>query len=242
MGIFDNFFGRKKNIKTDEQLDIKSELIKENLELIELTYRKALKEHNTNKSKTIEPSEWKNKNVFNILIEEFKRLYPIFVLEPIKNEVLNLFNQVLDRHYEKEKSITKMLNVFHVSYYTVQYFRILIQPLQNRLIEEYQQFPKLDIETNDENILLNDIFEEVWEEIIDDNNQPWTDIVDDLFYDIEVNLLSEFLSKCWNETKAKTNSNAKAILSEMSGVGETYLLDENRVLENGELQSLNSDD
>ena len=52
------------------------------------------------------------------------------------------------------------------------------------------------------------------------------------FYDVEVRLLSDFISKCWIEAKSFTKINAIGILVESTSVGETYSLDENKVLIN----------
>ena len=101
---------------------------------------------------------------------------------------------------------------------------------------EYDSFPDLGLKTANSgnlNLLLYNLFDELWSELkidslIDD------ELFDDRseFYDVEVRLLSDFLSKCWIDAKSFTKINAIGILVESTSVGETYSLDENKVLIN----------
>ncbi|WP_179006563.1 hypothetical protein [Winogradskyella forsetii] len=238
MGIFEELFGLNTKPNTINNSDIQSQLIKNNWQLINSTYEKAYQINSEMKSRTTEIGRWKNETLYKFLEEEYKRHYPVFVLEPIKNDISNLFKKVHNQEFESQMSITDKISLFSVYYYISQYFRILIEPNQNLRSERYSDFPEMEIETDDENIKLKDIFKELWEEIINDNNESWIDVGSEEFYQIEVKMLSGFLSNQWNKAKAENNSNLKAILFEMSDVGERYLLDENRILAKGETESL----
>ncbi|WP_231891964.1 hypothetical protein [Tenacibaculum ovolyticum] len=50
--------------------------------------------------------------------------------------------------------------------------------------------------------------------------------------------MCSFLSKSWNETKNRTGSSVIVTLSESTGVGKYYFLDENRVLSDEELDDV----
>ena len=54
------------------------------------------------------------------------------------------------------------------------------------------------------------------------------------FYDAELNLLHNYVSKCWNDVKIMTKSTVKAIMNESTGAGEIYYLDENRYLKDND--------
>ncbi|WGH76705.1 hypothetical protein P8625_05995 [Tenacibaculum tangerinum] len=211
--------------------DIKSKLIKENWDLISSTFDKALKEFKKCKQKGGVDNEWKYNTVIDVLLEEWNRIYPNYVLLPIQEELRKLFFKVQSKEFETEKNISSVIDVFCVWYYNCQYFYIFIEPFN--LSEQHEENPRFEINTNNENLLLLEIFASIWDEIssIEDpeSGEFWElDLPE--FYDTELNLLHFFVSKCWNDVKTITKTTVKAIMNESTGAGEIYYLDENRYL------------
>ncbi|MEK9612804.1 MAG: hypothetical protein VW080_02625 [Flavobacteriaceae bacterium] len=214
-----------------EKIKIKSKLIREHWELISSTFHKVLKEFQKCKQKEVFDDEWKYDTVFDVLLEEWNRIYPSYVLLPIQEELRKLFFKVQSKEFEKEKYISSEIDIFCVWYYTCQYFYIFIEPFN--LSEQYEKNPRFDINTNDKNLLLLRIFGAIWDEISsveDPESGEFGEFDLEEFYDAELNLLHFFVSKCWNDVKAITKTKVKAIMNESTGAGEIYYLDENRYL------------
>lgn len=223
-----------------EPHNIKSELIRDNWELIKEIFKEAKVKYQECYKKTTY-DDWKYEELFSFLALKWKEIYPKFVLLPYENNILDLFYSIQNKCFEKEKNIKQEITKFNVFYYLSQYFYIFVIPnIQNDY--EYEDYPRFEIKTNDENILLYEIFESLWYELDEGNEDSEFDEYDDLpleeFYRIEYNLLSFFLSKKWNETKIKTGSNVIATLSESTEVGKHYSLDENRILSDKELDEI----
>lgn len=221
------------NIK---DFNIESELLQEHWETINIAYGsivKIVKEEEANEDE-LDFEENLFNRLYDIIFSQFREIYPAFVLDPIKDEVLTLFEkaQTTDLNLKNpSKSTTKVYSVY---YYVLQYFTIGIQPYY-----DYEKFPDLSLDRPDNsadlNLLLYELFEEIWEELaLEDITGE--EIFDDKteFYDLEVAYLSEFLSNCWNEIKAKTNAKVVGILDEATACGETFSLDENRTLKDAD--------
>ncbi|MBS9767424.1 MAG: hypothetical protein KGV44_07780 [Flavobacteriaceae bacterium] len=224
-----------------ENLNIESELLKEHWDLIGASYTKALKKYEKCNENEETDEEVKYEELIDFLTEEWKRIYPEFVLKPYENKILDLFYSIQTNKFEKEKNIPSKITKFNVFYYLCQYFYIFVLPnLKDDL--KYEDYPRFEIETNDENIFLRKLFDEIWFELNKDNEDSEIEELGDFglfeFNEIEFNLLSSFLSKCWSETKIKTGSNVIATLSESTGVGKNYFLDEDRVLSDEELDEI----
>ncbi|TPD69998.1 hypothetical protein [Flavobacterium microcysteis] len=215
-----------------EQYDIQSELLKNHWNVMGTTYLSA-------KKKNVDDGN--NDAVLEFLHEEWERIYPEFVLNPVKNEVIERFYFAQTKGFEKEKQLNGEVTAFRVYYYLCQYFSLKIEP---NVITDYnpENYPQYDIHFSDTNRLLFDLFSELWDEINRDNESDFYSFEEfDLeeFYETEVDLLQLFLAECWNETKAKTHSTAIAILSEATAVGDDYFLDEKRILSDSEAEILN---
>lgn len=228
-------------MKKPEEFNIKSEILKDNWNLIgeiyitaKEKYKDCYAEYNSNKK------SWKYETLFEFLTKEWENIYPKFILLPIENQVFDLFHTIQTKGFEKEKNISEEIDKFSVYFCLFQYFYIFVNPS----LEEnytYEEFPRFEIKPNHQNRFLYILFEEIWSELKEDNDDEFGDFIEfDLsnFYDIEFRLLCEFLSKCWNETKSKTGSKAIATLSEATGSGENYFLDENRILSEKELMEI----
>ena len=207
-----------------ENFEIKSSLLREKWDSINTIYYSLKEELSKNKS-GIEFDE-----LYDFLLEEWRNIYPSFVLHPIKEKVLNLFFQAQTTDFKLKTPTKDKTKVYSVHYYLLQYFSIGIIPHH-----DYENFPDIGLsssESGNPNLILYDIFEEICSELGLDSITE-----DDLFYDssefyqVEVALLSDFLSKCWNETKSKTKLNVKGILFESTGAGIDYNLDENKKIE-----------
>ena len=225
-------------MKNHEKYNIQSEILKNHWDIIGDTYVKAKEKYEECFLENNDDEDyWKYGKVFELLIEEWKIIYPKFVLFPLENKILDLFYTIQTKGFENEKNIKEEINKFTVFYYLTQYLYIFVIP-SNRNNFSYEEQPRFEIKTDDPNLLLREIFEEIWDEInLKDDEEFGTFDELDLgeFYNIEFNSLNVFLSKCWNNTKAKTNTKVIAILSESTGAGESYFLDENRILSDEEL-------
>jgi len=211
---------------TYESYNIQSEDLKTHWTAIGATFLKA---------KELNVDDGINSKVFHFLLEEWKRLYPSFVLEPIKNAVMEGFHYAQTQGFEKDEKIKETATAFRVYYYLAQYFSLKIEP---NVIKEHtvENYPEYDIHFGDANRDLFMLLSEVWEEL-DNRNTSDADYFEDIdgyYYETELNYLHSFLSDCWNETKEKTGSTAIAILSEATAVGCDYLLDEKRELNRNE--------
>ena len=207
-----------------ENFEIKSNLLREKWDSINTIYYSLKEELSKNKS-GIEFDQ-----LYDFLLEEWRNIYPSFVLHPIKEKILNLFFQAQTTDFKLKTPTRDKTKVYSVHYYLLQYFSIGIIPHH-----DYESFPDIRLkssESGDPNLILYEIFEEICSELGLDSITE-----DDLFYDssefyqIEVELLSDFLSKCWNETKSKTKLNVKGILFESTGADTDYNLDKNKKIE-----------
>ncbi len=225
-------------MKKHEEFNIKSELLKNHWDLIGETYAIAKEKYkNCYSENNLDEDVWKYKKVLDSLTKEWKSIYPKFVLQPIENKVFDLFYTIQTKGFEKEKNIAEEIKTFSVYYYLSQYFYIFVVPsLRNNYI--YEDYPRFEIKTEDPNLLLYEIFGELWNELNENDDDEFGEFDLEEFYDIEFRSLSLFLSKCWNETKAKTGSKTIATLSDSTGAGENYFLNENRVLSDSELREI----
>ncbi|WP_196887463.1 hypothetical protein [Aureivirga sp. CE67] len=199
-----------------EKTEIKSDLLKEHWENASEIYYFLEKE-----LKDLDYEEDYEK-LDEIIFEAWEKFYSDFVLNPIKEDVLKMFHHAQTSDFESKSSMEGETKIYSVYYYLAQYFSIGIATY-----DQSEDFPSFEF--NDLNMTLYYIFEEIVEEL---NLEGFTE--EDLFeekcdyYDLEVELLSEFLSECWNEVKTQTKQNVKAFLSEATGCGGEYSLDENR--------------
>jgi len=218
-----------------EDFDVKSELLRKHWKFINVTYGSLVKIVKENESKTDTDTDISFRfemtlfdQFYDIIYDQFREIYQKFVLHPIRDEVLTIFHKAQTSDLKLKTPSNNNTKVYSVYYYLYQYFSVQIEAYHE--CEEYVHF-ELD-DADDLNLLLYELFETIWhelnlgtkteEELFDDKSE---------FYDLEVKFLSEFLSKCWNETKAKTKINAIGILTEATSIGTTYSLDENKEIE-----------
>ncbi|MGG5507671.1 MULTISPECIES: hypothetical protein [unclassified Myroides] len=222
-----------------EELNIQSELLKKHWDLIGETYVVAKEKYKVCFSNNTDEMNWKYQKIFDFLVEKWKDIYPKFVLIPIENQVFEMFYKIQTKGFEKEKNISEEIDKFSVYYYLCQYFYLFVIP-SLRDNYTYEDYPRFEIKTDNQNLLLREIFSELWYELTgnDEEFEEFDDLDLEEFNDIEFFLLSSFLTKCWNETKTKTGTKVIAILSEATNVGENYFLDENRVLSDIELEEI----
>lgn len=211
-------------MEAHEAYNVKSEDLKAYWEIIGDTYIRAI---------AINEPDDDNMELFLFLFEEWKRLYPSFVLQPVKSKVMKHFYFAQTKGFEEEKQIKEEITAFRVFYYLAQYFSLKIQP---NSIREYksESYPDYDMHSGDANRKLFLLLSEIWEEL---NEGYFNDDFEDFdgdFYDTELSYLQSFLADCWNETKQLTGSTAIAILSEGTAADGDYLLDESRYIEDAE--------
>lgn len=217
-------------METYEYHNIQSEDLKTNWDFIGPTFLKA---------KELNVDDGSNNNVYNFLFEEWKRLYPSFVLHPVKNAVMKGFHFAQTQGFERERNIKETATAFRVYYYLAQYFSLKIEP---NVIKKHPKGldTEYDIHFGDANRDLFMLLSEVWEEL-DNGNTSDADCFEDVdgyYYETELEYLHLFLSDCWNEAKQKTGSTAIAILSEATACDYDYLLDEKRQLNRNETSIL----
>lgn len=217
-------------METYESYNIQSEDLKTHWNLIGPTFIKA---------QELNVDDGINIKVYNFLLEEWKRLYPSFVLEPVKKAVMEGFYYAQTQGFEREGKVKEEITVFRVYYYLLQYFSLKIEP---NVIKEHdiENYPEYDIHFGDANRDLFMLLSEVWEELDNANTSDafYFEDVDGYYYETELIYLQTFLSDCWNETKSKTGSTAYAILSEATAGDYDYWLDEKRDLKSSETSLL----
>ncbi|MDT0557226.1 hypothetical protein RM697_01115 [Ichthyenterobacterium sp. W332] len=221
-------------MEKSENFKFKSELLNNNFDVIYptyLSYKGLITDYNL-KLETEDEIDSRTffYSLYDVTLKHWNNVYPKFVLTPIKDDIIEAFVKALKTDFKLKKPSKFNEKIYFVYYYILQYFSIGIKPYH-----EYESFPNLGLKTADSgdlNLLLYDLFEELWDELdieslIDD------ELFDDRteFYNSEVQFLSEFLSRCWNEAKTLTTIKAIGILGEATAVGETYSLDDNKVLE-----------
>ncbi|WP_289043517.1 hypothetical protein [uncultured Olleya sp.] len=224
-------------MEKEENYNFESKLLNDNLEIIYPAYL-SLKELITDYNLKLDTDDEIDSQTFfyslyDVTLKHWNNIYPKFVLNPIKDEITQAFIKALKTDFKLKNPSKFKEKIYFVHYYILQYFSIGIMPYH-----EHDSFPDLGLKTADSgdlNLLLYDLFNELWDELkidslIDD------ELFDDRteFYDSEVNYLSEFLSSCWIEAKSNTNIKAIGILGESTAVGETYSLDDNRVLKDND--------
>ena len=201
--------------------NIKSELIREYLDSIHSTYDKICIEFDKISNSCKNPTEILHE-LKPTIIQEWQKMYKSFVLKPIEDDVMSLFNKIQTDEFEKSKSIIKKVQIFEVYYYTAQYFYIFVLPVGAD--QEFDDFPRFEIKMNENNLTLKSLFSEMMLEldIMVSYELWWEIILKDLR---EYDLLYDFLSYCWLTMKSKTETNITAILSEATGFGTTVFLD-----------------
>lgn len=197
---------------------IESELLKKHWNSVHEIYY-LLNEKVNNNQNEIEFDE-----LYDFLLIQWKKIYPSFVFSPIRNRVLNLFLKAQKADFKLKSSTNSNTKTYGVYYYLLQYFSLGVIPY-----EEYEDFPKIRLlssETGSLNLILYDLFEEICLELGLESitNGELFDEREE-FYQIELDLLSSFLSECWNEIKSQTNLNVKAVLFEATGGDAEYDLD-----------------
>lgn len=220
-------------MEKEENPSIKSELINNNLETIYpayLDFKKLVNDYNLKLDTDEEiDSETFFYSLYNVSLNHWKKIYQNFVLNPIKDEITEVFVKAQKTEFKLKESSKYKEKIYLIHYYVLQYFSIGIMPYH-----EHESFPDLGLKTADSgnlNLLLYNLFDELWYELKIDSLIDY-ELFDDRteFYDLEVKFLSEFLSRCWIQAKSITNINAIGILVESTAVGVTYSLDENKVL------------
>jgi hypothetical protein len=218
----------------EEHFNFESELLNEHLEIIYpvyLNFKALADDYNLNVDTDNEfDLETLSEPLYLNALYYWEKIYPQFVLNPIKEKITEVFIEAQKTNFELKSPSQFEEKIYLIHYYILQYFSIGIKPYH-----EHESFPNLGLKTADSgnlNLLLYNLFEELWyelkidiltdEELFDDCSE---------FYDLEVKLLSDFLSKCWNDAKLKTKVKSVGILVESTAVGPTYSLDENKVLE-----------
>ncbi|MCF2875925.1 MULTISPECIES: hypothetical protein [unclassified Tenacibaculum] len=221
------------NMKKEKSFNIKSELLNDNLETIYpvyLNFKELVTDYNLNLDTD---DEFDIQILFESLylnaLYYWEEIYPKFVLDPIKKEITEAFIEAQKTNFKLKEHSKFEEKIYLIHYYILQYFSIGIKPYH-----EHESFPNLGLKTANSgnlNLLLYNLFTELWHELKIDSLIDY-ELFDERseFYNIEVKLLSDFLSKCWNEAKLKTNVKSIGILVESTAVGQTYSLDENRVL------------
>lgn len=215
-----------------EDFDIKSELIRKHWEFVNVVYGslvETLKEDELETEKSILRVTLFDK-LYDVMLYQWGKIYPKFVLHPKKDEILTLFHTAQTSDLYLKKSSKSATKIYSVHYYVLQYFSLIVEPYQEH---DFNKFPDLRLkETGDLNRLLHIIFDTIWYELeLEDKTGEEIFYDDSEFYDTEVELLADFLSKCWNETKSKTKIDCIAVLSESTAADGICLLDENKQLE-----------
>ena len=199
------------------QNNIKSEILKQNWQTVQPIYLNLLsvKEKTNNEQIRLNSTS-------KAIAKEWNNIYPQFVLKPYEESVNKLFLTLQTNGYEKEKDIKSKISVFDVYYYTAQYFYLFVLP--NECEELHNEFPRFEIKTNDENLMLYNIFREIWFELYPnfDENEYYNLVRRNLQ---EYEMLYDFLSRCWLNSQKLTKSNVIATLSEATGCGSTVYLD-----------------
>lgn len=216
-------------MEAHEAYNVKSEYLKAYWKIIGDTYIRF---------KTIAEQDEFNEGRYFFLLEECKRLYPSFVLQPLKSKVMKHFYFAQTKGFEEEKQIKEEITAFRVVYYLRQYFFLKIEP--NIIREDKPNIlVEYDIHSGGANRKLFLLLSEIWEECNSQvDGDSYLQDFDNYFYDEELAFLQSFLADCWNETKQLTGSTAIAILSEGTGTGYDYLLDESRYIEDSETDIL----
>ncbi|MGB0870353.1 MAG: hypothetical protein ACPGSD_12215 [Flavobacteriales bacterium] len=209
---------------------IESSDVKENWELLGPIYIKLKDALEKEKQKEEYDDEVDFDVFYDIMLEEWKKIYLEVVLNPIREKITDLFKKALATDYVLKDPIDYDGKVFCVHYYILQYFSIGVLPYH-----KHEDFPDVSTsldELGNINLDLYSLFEYLWYELeLDEETEEELFYDRSEFYDVEVSYLTAFLSECWLKAKQHTGVNAIAILDESTAVGETYLLDENKLLE-----------
>jgi hypothetical protein len=136
--------------------NIKSELIREYLDSIHSTYDKICIEFDKISNSCKNPTEILHE-LKPTIIQEWQKMYKSFVLKPIEDDVMSLFNKIQTDKFEKSKSIIKKVQIFEVYYYTAQYFYIFVLPVG--VDQEFDDFPRFEIKMNENNLTLKSLFD-----------------------------------------------------------------------------------
>ena len=214
-----------------EDFDIESELLHEYWELINEVYGLAA-ERLKKEEENVEDFSFEStlfNDLYELFLHHWKKIYPAFVLYPKKEEILSMFLRAQNSDlYLKSPSKSKT-KIYSVHYYIAQYFSITVEPYHEYDVSKFPNIQSKDSE--DLNMLLYEIFEEIFEEL-ELEEETGEGIFDDKteFYDAEVEFLTKFLAQCWNETKSKTKTNAVAVRTESTAIGDTVLLDDDKKL------------
>ncbi|EDP97067.1 hypothetical protein U8527_01955 [Kordia algicida OT-1] len=215
-----------------EDFDVKSELIRKHWKFVNEVYGslvEALKENELETEKSPLRVTLFDE-IYDLMLFHWEKIYPEFVLHPKKDEILNMFHKAQTSDLHLNKPSKKTTKIYSVHYYVLQYFSLIIEPYHEY---DFDKFGDLCLEeTGDLNRLLHQIFDTIWYELkLTEKTGEDLFYDDSEFYDTEVALLTDFVSKCWNETKEKTKIDCVAVLSESTAADGICLLDEDKKLE-----------
>lgn len=169
-----------------------------------------------------------NNDLFDLtlVIEAFKNawnsLYKTFVLESMRDNVLDFFYKLQTGTLEEQVSAPYTISVIDIDYDLLNGFDLLatqsylLYPWEN--YKDFQPQIKCDNQITDtRKSILNRICEEIYEELNIDTFDDLQETLEDGYYDFDYLLTEnkrqdyeyyiEFMRNCWNYTKGKTGSN-----------------------------------
>ena len=150
-------------MENKEALHIQSEAIRSNWEIIKPVYFTLRDAFVKEKSKGTPLGEDEYDLFYEILFDEWKRIYLDVVLNPLRNTITDLFKQALTTEFTlKDTSKVTSVKVYSVFYYILQYFSIGMEPYH-----EFEGFRRIKTnlkEVGNINRNLYFLFEDLWEE------------------------------------------------------------------------------
>lgn len=204
--------------------NVKSELIKKHWKHVNelyVSYKELLETYD-------EDEELPYDELYDIGFEHWKEQYFGFVLEPIRDKVLDFFYKAQITDFKSAGTVKRKEKTYLIFYYLYQYFSLGIKAYHED--EEFEEI-RLDV-SMDLNMDLYRVFEEVWEEFgLGTKLDAELFEEKEEFYAIEVEMLKPFLSECWNAAKLKSSKKVKGILLEATGGDIGHSLDNNQKLE-----------
>ena len=203
-----------------ENYSITSQTVKENWELLKPAYvriQELLKDHDPEEDP--ESLYWK---LNAVIFSEWSENYQNFVLEPVREGILEIFKEALEIEFEADSEEKQ----YYVIYYLLQYFFVGIEPADDE--DHFRIDLELDEELgeDDRNLQLYSMYRALWRELklADIAGEEFNEHNTDEYYEYELDSLTKFLSELWKQAKEITKVKAKATLIEGTGAdGEVEL-------------------
>jgi hypothetical protein len=121
-------FSKLKNLMAElPEYPFESETLNENWELLKPIYdsiKEVLDEYDPDEEEEFSFESSLHEMLYDRVFSEWRELYPTYVLEPVREGILDVFKEALSRDFTTQPKVKEYLVIYYIS----QYFFVGVQP------------------------------------------------------------------------------------------------------------------